>query len=93
VDLLGGVDIIAEKAAAGGFSSQYEFDTAFYSLFAATHEGHLGSQFCTAKAISYQRAVSFISVSRDGLEIPQIYDLSESPNKLLERGLTPGESR
>ena len=53
VDLLGGVDSIASKAAVGAFSSQYEFDQAFYTLFALTYGGHLGSQFCTAKTISY----------------------------------------
>jgi hypothetical protein len=65
------------KAAAGGFSSQYEFDLTLNQLVVSVHEGHLFISTCTAGSILYQRGyparLQLVSVSEDGLQLPQIY--------------------
>jgi hypothetical protein len=75
VDILGGLDSLATKAAAGLLDSQYEFDQALFRLLASAHEGHLGASPCTASSIIFERGVSFVSISSDGIKLPQIFVL------------------
>lgn len=77
VDILGGLDDLATKAATGGWESQYEFDQALFSLLASAHEGHLSANPCTSSSIVFERGVSFVSISFDGIELPQIFVLGE----------------
>ena len=75
VDILDGLDTLATKAATGVFESQYEFDQALFMLLASAHEGHLSAFPCTRSSITFQRGVSFVSISSDGIELPQIFVL------------------
>jgi len=76
-DLLGGLDEISSRAAAGGYSSQYQFDLALNDLVNSAHEGHLFLHTCTTASILYQRGyperLQLVSVSEDGLQLPQVY--------------------
>ena len=78
MDILGGIDAIGKKAAAGGFKSQYAFDQALARLLTSAHEGHLFTSLCTASTILYVRSVDFISLSTDGVKLPLIYTLDDA---------------
>ncbi|CZR62937.1 uncharacterized protein PAC_12834 [Phialocephala subalpina] len=80
VDILGGLDSLASKAAAGGFKSQYLLDIALNDLITSAHEGHLYTSFCSLQAISYQRPFNLASVSSDGVELPKLYLLADILN-------------
>ncbi|PVH76795.1 hypothetical protein DL98DRAFT_357750, partial [Cadophora sp. DSE1049] len=77
VDILDGLDKLAYKAATGGFQSQYTLDLALAALLTSAHEGHLAARYCTSVTILYERPVQFISVSTDGIKLPEIYVLSD----------------
>jgi len=78
VDILGGMDDIGTKAAAGGYQSQYEFDQAIVQLLNSAHEGHLGTHLCSSSSISFVRGVDIVSVSVDGVQAPLIYTVGAS---------------
>ncbi|KAF8858784.1 hypothetical protein BDZ45DRAFT_802182 [Acephala macrosclerotiorum] len=77
VDILGGLDALASKAAAGGFKSQYALDMTLNQLIASAREGRLYSAFCSLQAVSYQRSFQLVSVSQDGVELPKLYVLAD----------------
>jgi hypothetical protein len=75
-DLLGGLDAIASKVAAGGFKSQYVLDQAIIALFLTAHEGYLGvNGFCTLQTMAYSRPINFLLPSKDGTSLPLVYTL------------------
>ncbi|KAK3209942.1 hypothetical protein GRF29_44g1176347 [Pseudopithomyces chartarum] len=70
------VDIIAglDKIAANDYDSHYDFDMAVANLLSTAHDGHLSIQTCSTTGIQfYRRGGGLISVSKDGLETPEIY--------------------
>jgi hypothetical protein len=75
VDILGSLDALATKAASGGFNSQYLLDQALTTLVSSAHEGHLYQSFCTDGTIGYQRNVNLVSISKDGVALPEIFVL------------------
>lgn len=74
-DILGGLETLASRAATGGFQSQYNLDQALTALLTTAHEGHLFTKFCTSAAstIIYQRPFNLVSVSSDGIKLPEYY--------------------
>ncbi|PLB51538.1 peptidase S41 family protein [Aspergillus steynii IBT 23096] len=77
VDLLGGLDFIRQKALKKEFSSQFEFDTALQRLLSSANDGHLGLETCSQQIFLFENANPIVSVSSDGLEIPEIYDFQD----------------
>ncbi|KAL5313619.1 hypothetical protein ACEPPN_018040 [Leptodophora sp. 'Broadleaf-Isolate-01'] len=80
VDLLGGLDDMASKAAAGEFTSQYEFDLALNKLVYSVKDGHTFLSTCTSGTISFQRGLEplpFVSVTEDGTSAPKVYLLDD----------------
>ncbi|TVY83851.1 Peptidase S41 family protein [Lachnellula suecica] len=76
VDILGGLDAIGSKAAAGGYKSQYAFDLALNTLVNSAHDGHFSLDTCTGGTIRFKRGRSplgFVSVSKDGVALPEIF--------------------
>lgn len=80
-DILGGLDDLASKVSSGSISSQYVLDEALNKLVTSAHEGHFYASFCSLSAIQYIRAVQLVSVSRDGIEVPELYVLGMSDNR------------
>ncbi|KAI9667445.1 MAG: hypothetical protein M1821_000261 [Bathelium mastoideum] len=74
-DLIGGIQDIKRKLSSGGIQSQYDFESAFVQLISSAHDGHLNTMTCLAGAITFQRDVSLVSVSTDGVEVPKIFVL------------------
>lgn len=79
VDLFGGLDHISQLAADNKYTSQEDFDTDIYNLFASAHDGHLSVKgLCSQQLFVYYTAMPVVSISTDGLKLPEIYAASAS---------------
>lgn len=75
IDILGGLDKIAEN----DYSSQYDFDTDINNLINSANDGHLSVSLCSLGIFRFGRpAITIASVSKDGIEIPDLYTLHDS---------------
>ncbi|KAK1985040.1 peptidase S41 family protein [Colletotrichum cereale] len=81
-DIEGGLDDISKKAEAGQYKSEYEFQLAIFKLIASAHDGHFAFRGDVFKAFSFRNALAsdIVSVSRDGVEVPKLYHLSQINN-------------
>ncbi|KAL4924093.1 peptidase S41 family protein [Aspergillus undulatus] len=73
VDIWGGLDDIQQRAKENKFVSQFEFDTALSDLFRSVNDGHFSILPCSYMPFSFVNPEKLVSVSSDGLEIPEIY--------------------
>lgn len=73
VDLLQGIERIRSKATKNLYSSQYHFDYDLRYLVSRANDGHLGLELCSLSVMHFEHGVPLVSLSRDGLELPQIY--------------------
>lgn len=78
VDILGGLQDIRQNASAGTYTSQYAFDAAITDLVAKAHSGHFVYTSGLVSAFEYQNDVALISVSEDGLALPEVYVAGKS---------------
>lgn len=78
-DILGGIDTIITKAKNNSYSSQFEMDLEVNRLIKSAHDGHLSFQLCSQSIFTYHVDMPLVSVSTDGLELPQVYALSVLP--------------
>ncbi|KAL4934793.1 hypothetical protein BDV06DRAFT_229442 [Aspergillus oleicola] len=78
IDIWGKLDYIQQQAAAKKFESQFEFDTALSDLFRSVNDGHLSIVPCSFMPFSFVAAEKFVSVSSDGLELPEIYTFGDA---------------
>lgn len=74
VDLMGGMDLIRQRAVEGNFSNQYDFDAAINSLWNSANDGHLMAILCTQTIFDFFTPLEPVSISKDGLKLPKIYD-------------------
>lgn len=73
VDVLGGMDDIIQLAKANSYASHYAFESAINNLIAQANDGHLSiNGLCTQNFI-FQRPQGLVSLSEDGVELPQLY--------------------
>jgi hypothetical protein len=77
VDLLGGIDTILDKVKGDGYSSQFEMDLKISNLIKSAHDSHLVFQLCSQSIFNYVIDLPLVSVSSDGLSLPEIYTLSK----------------
>ncbi|KAJ5632661.1 Interphotoreceptor retinol-binding [Penicillium lividum] len=77
-DLLGGIDSILEKVDNGAYSSQFEMDLDVSSLILSAHDGHLAFQLCSQSIFSFQVDLPLVSISSDGLSVPEVFTLSDA---------------
>ena len=75
-DLLGGIDSILEKVNNKGYSSQFEMDLEVSNLIRSAHDGHLVFQLCSQSIFNYVIDMPLVTISTDGLELPEVYTLS-----------------
>ncbi|KAK3949204.1 hypothetical protein QBC32DRAFT_400400 [Pseudoneurospora amorphoporcata] len=73
IDLLKGFSKIRNKAVSNTYKSQYEFDNAIKSLIHRANEGHLEIHLCSHQVFRFHRSPPLVSISSDGLELPNIY--------------------
>jgi hypothetical protein len=75
-DLLGGIDSILEKVNKNGYSSQFEMDLEVSDLIRSAYDGHLAFQLCSQSIFNYEIDMPLVSISTDGLQLPEVYTLS-----------------
>lgn len=78
-DLFGGLDSILDKVNAGGYSSQFEMDLEVSHLIKSAHDGHLTFSLCSQSVFDYLIDLPLVSISTDGLALPEVYTLSMPP--------------
>ncbi|OGE48578.1 hypothetical protein PENARI_c027G03066 [Penicillium arizonense] len=77
-DIMGGIDTILAKAKSNGFSSQFDMDFEVNSLIKSAHDGHLAFQLCSQSIFTYGIDLPLVSISTDGLALPQVYTLNDA---------------
>ncbi|KAJ5663136.1 Interphotoreceptor retinol-binding [Penicillium longicatenatum] len=78
VDLLGGIDHILENVNNNSYSSQFEMDLDVSDLINSAHDGHLVFQLCSQSIFKFQIDLPLVSISSDGLSLPEVYTLSDA---------------
>lgn len=82
VDLFGGLARIESLVRAGGYSSEYDFELDLYTLVLYAHDGHLDyNPDIFGGVFRFLRTQSVVSISKDGLELPEIYLLGMSKSQ------------
>lgn len=79
-DLLGGIDSIMDEVNSNTYSSQFEMDLEVSHLIKSAYDGHLNFQLCSQSIFSYGMDMPLVSISTDGLSLPQVYTLSTYSN-------------
>lgn len=75
-DLLGGIDSIISKVKSSGYSNQFEMDLDVSNVINSAHDGHLAFQLCSQSIFSFSIDLPLVSISSDGLALPEVYTLS-----------------
>ncbi|KAJ5813601.1 Interphotoreceptor retinol-binding [Penicillium pulvis] len=78
VDLLGGIDSILDNVNNETYSSQFEMDLDVSNLITSAHDGHLVFQLCSQSIFSFQIDLPLVSISSDGLSLPEVYTMSDA---------------
>lgn len=76
-DLLGGLDNIRRKAQNHDYSSHWDFESDLTQLISSAHDAHLTLQLCSTVLFRFSNSVPLVSLSSDGLELPQVYTLGK----------------
>lgn len=78
-DIEGGLDNISTTVAAGGFTSEYDFQLGIVKLLSTAHDGHFGFRPDVFKAFGFRNTLAsdVVSVSKDGKEVSKFYHLGE----------------
>ncbi|KAL4804640.1 hypothetical protein BDV18DRAFT_161736 [Aspergillus unguis] len=98
VDFWGGLDDLQNQAAQNKFASQFEFDTAINTFLAQVKDGHLAVLGCSSAPLKFVGYETLVSVSKDGIELPEIYTyhdakfLNTTPNAVSPVVRINGES-
>ncbi|KAI9737565.1 MAG: hypothetical protein M1834_009720 [Cirrosporium novae-zelandiae] len=77
VDIMGGLQGIKKTAAANGYTNQYDFDLDLFNLINNAHDGHFFYIPALINVFEYDRQLILTSISRDGIELPEIYALTD----------------
>jgi hypothetical protein len=82
-DILGGIDNILGKVKSNSYTSQFEMDLEITHLIKTAHDGHLVFQLCSQSIFTYQIDIPLVSISTDGLALPQVYTLGTTDSTLI----------
>ncbi|KAJ5824820.1 Interphotoreceptor retinol-binding [Penicillium robsamsonii] len=77
-DIMGEIDTIMAKAKSNSYTSQFEMDLEINHLIRTAHDGHLAFQLCSQSIFTYQIDMPLVSISTDGLALPQVYALGDA---------------
>ncbi|KXG54378.1 Interphotoreceptor retinol-binding [Penicillium griseofulvum] len=77
-DIMGEIDTIMAKARSNSYTSQFEMDLEINHLIKTAHDGHLAFQLCSQSIFKYQIDMPLVSISTDGLALPQVYALGDA---------------
>ncbi|TLD25508.1 hypothetical protein PspLS_05959 [Pyricularia sp. CBS 133598] len=74
IDLVAGLRQIKDKISAGGYKSQLEFAWDMNRLWNQANDGHFDYKPALLQVFGFQSSRGLKSISKDGLELPEIYD-------------------
>ncbi|KAJ5787808.1 Interphotoreceptor retinol-binding [Penicillium paradoxum] len=83
-DILRDIETILDKAKSNSYKSQFEMDLELNHLIKSAHDGHLAFQLCSQSIFTYQVDMPLVSISTDGLALPEVYALGDA--KLQKSG-------
>ncbi|KAH6623944.1 peptidase S41 family protein [Chaetomium tenue] len=89
VDVLRGMKRIRGKAVKGFYTSHYDFDYDLRYLISRANDGHLGLELCSLSVMHFEHGVPLVSLSRDGLELPQIYAYADAKAMVYGTDMSP----
>jgi len=73
VDILGGLDLIAQKVKNGSYTSEWAVQSDISSLLNQAYDNHLIFISDMAVVIAFERNHSLVSISKDGIALPELY--------------------
>ncbi|KAH7327405.1 hypothetical protein BKA65DRAFT_66958 [Rhexocercosporidium sp. MPI-PUGE-AT-0058] len=77
VDLLAGLEVIQTRIDTGAFENQYEFEATLQRLIYAAHDDHFDIAWGITGVFAFGTRYRIVSVSEDGIELPQVYVASD----------------
>lgn len=80
-DILSGVDFILEKVNQNAYSSQFDMELELSRLIDSAYDSHLVFQFCSQSIFALTVDQPIVSISKDGLALPQVYTLGMCHSK------------
>ncbi|GME56119.1 putative peptidase s41 family protein [Neofusicoccum parvum] len=95
VDLLAGLDDIADKLSEGGFTSEYDVQNAITNLLKKAYDGHtyynsdISQVFGFAKVDDSIKLADLVSLSSDGKALPKVYFYSDIVKAHRASNFTP----
>ena len=73
VDLIGGLNAIAEQISGSGYATEYDFELAILRLVQSSHDGHLIFNGGASAAFGFTSPYQLLSISTDGIQLPKVY--------------------
>lgn len=74
IDIVAKLNSILNNIKNRNYSNEHEFQTDLFMTFQAVHDGHFRfAPDLVSKALQFRRPVQIVSVSRDGVEVPNVY--------------------
>lgn len=73
VDILGGLDLIAQMVKNGSYTSEWAVQSNISSLLSQAYDGHLLFASDMASVIVFERNHALVSISKDGVALPELY--------------------
>ncbi|OCK80288.1 hypothetical protein K432DRAFT_353352 [Lepidopterella palustris CBS 459.81] len=77
VDILGGLDQISAKVKSGGYKSDYAVQTDIVALLNQGYDNHLFYAPDMLGVFGFQRSFTLVSISTDGIALPEAYVFSD----------------
>ncbi|KAK0653734.1 Peptidase S41 family protein ustP [Lasiodiplodia hormozganensis] len=95
VDLLGGLDDIANKLSKGGYTNEYAVQIDISNLLKKAYDGHtayisdMSSVFAFGKVDEHNIPVELVSLSSDGKSLPKVYVFNDIAKARTQSNFTP----
>lgn len=77
IDIVGTLSDIQAKIDGKKYKNHYEFDTDIQNLIFDTYDGHVALGVCSYSAYQFESDLTLVSVSTNGTELPQVYEVCE----------------
>ncbi|KLU91466.1 hypothetical protein MAPG_09986 [Magnaporthiopsis poae ATCC 64411] len=91
IDLIGGLKQIKEKLRAGGYKSQLDFAWELNAIYNQVYDGHFDYRPALLTVFGFQVSRSLVSVSKDGIELPKVYDVEDLRKQAKSKHFEPSE--
>ncbi|EWC43727.1 hypothetical protein DRE_07387 [Drechslerella stenobrocha 248] len=84
LDLVAQINQLAHRVRAKEITKEYDFELKLRSIFASANDGHLTGAMGALFAIQFDSPFDIVSVSKDGISLPEIYRAGINKDGRLE---------